>query len=53
MSPSVAPLFSVKPKPDSGDVVQLNENAELCNLDGSSLIRTPLVLMDTSLATGR
>ena len=53
MSPRVAPLFYVKPKSDSGDVVHLNENAELWNLDGSSLIRTPQVPMGTSLATGR
>ena len=53
MSPRVAPLFSVKLSLIRMIVVQLNENAELCNLDGSSLIRTPQVIMGTSLATGR
>ena len=41
MSPRVAPLFSVKPSLIRMIVVHLNENAELCNLDGSSFDSHP------------
>ena len=41
MRPRVAPLFFSKSKPDSDDVVHLNENAELSNLDGRSFDSHP------------
>ena len=39
--PACSAVVFSKAKPDSDDVVHLNENAELCNLDGSSFDSHP------------